>query len=330
MADDERSSSSPARAPASAPRPPATPPQAGFRLVLAARSVDKLQALAGELGGDERALAVRCDVTDFGRAGGARRRRPRALRPPRRRLRQRRLRRRARASWRTTPEHWREMVLTNVLGAAYTDPRHAARPEGVDRAHPAHRLGRRPPRDPGQPLLRPPSGRSPAWASRCARTSTAPASASRVIEPGMVDTPFFDNPGEGRLEADDIARAVMFAIAAAPARRRQRDPHPPDGAVGVASTDGTVRAIRGRRRAADPQEALRRAREAVRASRRERGDERDTSRPTSSPDATLSAARRRTRCARRRALRGRLRRQRRRPTPRRRARRSPRGRDGRW
>ena len=27
----------------------------------------------------------------------------------------------------------------------------------------------------------------------------------------MVDTPFFDNPGEGRLEADDIARAVMFA-----------------------------------------------------------------------------------------------------------------------
>jgi NADP-dependent 3-hydroxy acid dehydrogenase YdfG len=33
-----------------------------------------------------------------------------------------------------------------------------------------------------------------------------------VIEPGMVDTPFFDNPGEGRLQADDIARAVMFAI----------------------------------------------------------------------------------------------------------------------
>ena len=44
--------------------------QAGFRLVLAARSVDKLEALADELGGDERALAVRCDVTDFGTAGG--------------------------------------------------------------------------------------------------------------------------------------------------------------------------------------------------------------------------------------------------------------------
>jgi NADP-dependent 3-hydroxy acid dehydrogenase YdfG len=34
-----------------------------------------------------------------------------------------------------------------------------------------------------------------------------------LIEPGMVDTPFFENPGEGRLEADDVARAVMFAVA---------------------------------------------------------------------------------------------------------------------
>ena len=37
-----------------------------------------------------------------------------------------------------------------------------------------------------------------------------------LIEPGMVDTPFFDNPGEGRLEADDIARAVMFAVGQPP------------------------------------------------------------------------------------------------------------------
>ena len=28
----------------------------------------------------------------------------------------------------------------------------------------------------------------------------------------MVDTPFFDNPGEGRLEADDVARIVMFVV----------------------------------------------------------------------------------------------------------------------
>ena len=39
--------------------------QAGYRLALAARSVDRLQELAAELGGDERALAIRCDVTEW-------------------------------------------------------------------------------------------------------------------------------------------------------------------------------------------------------------------------------------------------------------------------
>jgi NADP-dependent 3-hydroxy acid dehydrogenase YdfG len=34
-----------------------------------------------------------------------------------------------------------------------------------------------------------------------------------VIEPGMVDTPFFDNPPEiDALHAEDVARAVLFAV----------------------------------------------------------------------------------------------------------------------
>jgi NADP-dependent 3-hydroxy acid dehydrogenase YdfG len=34
-----------------------------------------------------------------------------------------------------------------------------------------------------------------------------------VIEPGMVDTPFFDNgAGPGALHPEDIARAVMYAV----------------------------------------------------------------------------------------------------------------------
>jgi NADP-dependent 3-hydroxy acid dehydrogenase YdfG len=37
-----------------------------------------------------------------------------------------------------------------------------------------------------------------------------------VIEPGGVETPFFSRPSEGRLEADDIARAVMFAVSQPP------------------------------------------------------------------------------------------------------------------
>ena len=37
-----------------------------------------------------------------------------------------------------------------------------------------------------------------------------------LIEPGMVDTPFFDNAGPGALEPDDVARAVMFAVSQPP------------------------------------------------------------------------------------------------------------------
>jgi NADP-dependent 3-hydroxy acid dehydrogenase YdfG len=33
-----------------------------------------------------------------------------------------------------------------------------------------------------------------------------------LVEPGSVDTPFFDTPPEGALEPDDIARAVLFAV----------------------------------------------------------------------------------------------------------------------
>ena len=38
---------------------------AGLRVVLAARSRDRLESLAAELGGPERALAVECDVTEW-------------------------------------------------------------------------------------------------------------------------------------------------------------------------------------------------------------------------------------------------------------------------
>jgi NADP-dependent 3-hydroxy acid dehydrogenase YdfG len=39
--------------------------EAGYRVVLAARSPDKLEALAADLGGDDRALAVPTDVTEW-------------------------------------------------------------------------------------------------------------------------------------------------------------------------------------------------------------------------------------------------------------------------
>jgi NADP-dependent 3-hydroxy acid dehydrogenase YdfG len=182
----------------------------GFSLVLAARSRDKLEALVGELG-DDRALAVPTDVTAwdenerliaaaidrFGRvdavfanAGfGA-----------------------ARGWLKETPEHWRDMVLTNVLGAAYT--LRAAIPAVKETK--GHLL-----------VTGSVAGRRvmPGSLYSCTKWAiTAMGEAVRqdlnetgvrvtVIEPGMVDTPFFDNgAGPGALKPDDIARAVMYAV----------------------------------------------------------------------------------------------------------------------
>ena len=39
--------------------------EAGYRLVLGARREERLEELAKELGGPERAIAVRCDVTEW-------------------------------------------------------------------------------------------------------------------------------------------------------------------------------------------------------------------------------------------------------------------------
>ena len=187
---------------------------AGYRVALAARSEDKLTALAGELGGDERALARRCDVTrwedqeamvasvldafgridaTFANAGfGARR-----------------------GFENETPEFWREMVLTNVLGVAYTI--RATLPAMRDSA--GHYL-----------LTSSVAGRRAMQGSLYSATKhavTAMGEALRqelngtgvrvtLIEPGMVDTPFFDNRPTDALAAEDIARAVMYALAQPP------------------------------------------------------------------------------------------------------------------
>jgi NADP-dependent 3-hydroxy acid dehydrogenase YdfG len=188
----------------------------GYRLVLAARRLEELEALATELGGADEAIAVRCDVTEwdqveamaaaglerFGRidavfanAGfGA-----------------------SRGFLEESPEHWRSMVLTNVYGAALTI--RATLPHILERGD-GHFLitssiaGRR--ALPGSLYS------ATKWAATAMGESLRAelrqihentAIKVTLIEPGMVDTPFFDNrPGEWALKDDDIARAVMFAL----------------------------------------------------------------------------------------------------------------------
>jgi NADP-dependent 3-hydroxy acid dehydrogenase YdfG len=186
----------------------------GYRLVLAARTQERIDALAEELGGADHALAVRCDVTEweqqqamvtaalerFGRidvafanAGfGA-----------------------SRGFLEESPEHWRSMVLTNVYGAALT----------IRATLPALKQSR------GHLLLTGSvAGRRALPGSLYSATKwavTGMGESARLelngtgvrvtlIEPGMVDTPFFEQRREGRLEADDIARAVMFAVSQPP------------------------------------------------------------------------------------------------------------------
>ncbi|MEA2152745.1 MAG: hypothetical protein QOI18_978 [Solirubrobacteraceae bacterium] len=187
---------------------------AGWRLVLAARSRERLQELADELGGSERALAVGCDVTDwdaqqelvaaalgafgqidaaFANAGFGG---PRGF-------------------LNDTPEHWREMVLTNVYGAALT----------LRATIPALKQSR------GHLLLTSSvAGRRvlPGSMYSCTKHAvTAMGEAARqdlhgtgvrvtLIEPGMVDTPFFDKRPTEALHGADIARAVIYAISQPP------------------------------------------------------------------------------------------------------------------
>jgi NADP-dependent 3-hydroxy acid dehydrogenase YdfG len=187
----------------------------GHRVVLAARSEEKLQSLADELGGDETALAVRCDVTNwddhealvattldrygrmdayFANAGfGAKR-----------------------GFLEESVEQWKSMIDTNVLGTALSIRSALGHFRRDNRGHfilTSSIAGRR--TLPGSLYS----------ATKHAVTAMGEALRAEIadtdikvtlIEPGMVDTPFFDNRPSGALEADDIARAVMFAVTQPP------------------------------------------------------------------------------------------------------------------
>ncbi|MGH2874373.1 MAG: SDR family oxidoreductase, partial [Solirubrobacteraceae bacterium] len=181
---------------------------------LAARNREALRQLTGELGDAERALAIGCDVTEwedqramvaavlerwgridvaFANAGfGARR-----------------------GFEAESPEHWRAMVLTNVYGAALTI---RATIEALRESR-GHLL-----------LTGSVAGRVALQGSLYSATKwavTAMGEGARqelngsgvrvtVIEPGVVDTAFFERTPRVSLTPEDVARAVLWAVSQPP------------------------------------------------------------------------------------------------------------------
>jgi len=184
----------------------------GYRLVLAARSEDKLASLQQELGGRESVLTVRCDVQSesdqkrvvsqaldaFGRIDAVFANAGRGGEPG--------------GFSEADPGVWKDMILTNILGLGLT----------IQACLPALRESR------GHLLMTgSAAGRVTIPGSMYSATKWAVSgigygvreelrgSGIRVtlIEPGMVDTPFFDEPPAHALKPEDVANAVMYAVA---------------------------------------------------------------------------------------------------------------------
>ena len=189
--------------------------EAGWRVVLGARREERLRELAADLGGGERAAWRACDVTRFedqealvglalerfGRLDAAFANAGFGA---------------TRGFLRESIEHWRSMVETNVLGVAFTI--RAVLPH-LRETGSGHIL-----------LTGSVAGRRALPGSLYAATKwavTAMGEALRqeirndlpdadirvtLIEPGAVDTAFFEKRPRDALHDDDIARAVMYAL----------------------------------------------------------------------------------------------------------------------
>ncbi|MBS3666562.1 MULTISPECIES: SDR family oxidoreductase [Halomonadaceae] len=183
----------------------------GYKLVLAARSSDKLTALAQELG-PENVLACELDVTNmeqqqamveqaletFGRLDGVFANAGRGGSPG--------------GFSEADHDAWREMILTNIYGVGLT----------IQACLPALK------RSKGHVLLTgSAAGRTTIPGSMYSATKWAVTGIGynlreelrgtgmrvTLIEPGMVDTPFFDEPPTYALDDRDIANAVIYALA---------------------------------------------------------------------------------------------------------------------
>jgi NADP-dependent 3-hydroxy acid dehydrogenase YdfG len=183
--------------------------QAGWRVALAARSADKLEALVSEIG-EDRAAAISADVTDEASVA-AMTESAAAFGPLHAVFANAGLGASVPGSEMGDTANWREMVDTNIWGLLLT-VKHALPHLRQTRGHmllTGSHAGRITLKGSvygatkwfvhgyGQNLQQEMSE----WGGRCT-----------VIAPGLVDTPFFDEPKPQGLTAEDVARAVVFAL----------------------------------------------------------------------------------------------------------------------
>ena len=183
----------------------------GFRVVLAARRKDRLDQLSEELGGSERALAIKCDVTqwgdqqemvgrtieNFGRidvvlanagiyhSGGG--------------------------FTEGDPERWKEMIITNIYGIGLTVRAGLVALKKTK----GHLL-----------LLGSAAGRRPIAGSMYGATKWAITGMGHnlreelrgsgvrvtIIEPGVTNTEIFNERRAIAMEVEDVASTILFAV----------------------------------------------------------------------------------------------------------------------
>lgn len=185
--------------------------EAGYRVALAARSQDKLERIVSELGGSDTAIGIRCDVTEyddqkamvartlevFGRIDVA--------------FANAGIGATSSGTLKGDEKNWRDMILTNLYGVTLTAK--VCMPEILKNSGHILITSSRA----GRVTLKGSVYGATKWGvtgyGHNLRDELAGTGARvTLIEPGMVDTPFFDDPKPKALKADDVARAVMYAV----------------------------------------------------------------------------------------------------------------------
>jgi NADP-dependent 3-hydroxy acid dehydrogenase YdfG len=183
--------------------------KAGWNVAICARSQDKLDALAGEIG--EAALAVPCDVTDrdalrgalvktaecFGQIDAVFANAGMGVGKP--------------GIEKGDPEEWHRMIHLNILAVLYAA--HEAIPHLKKTKGHFLVTGSKAGRD----NMKGSVYSATKWfvhgfGENLAEEMREWGGRATIIAPGMVNTPFFDEEKPGKIQPEDVANAVVYAL----------------------------------------------------------------------------------------------------------------------